>query len=90
MSELGPIATTVLYEDDEVRIATDLNEDIVSFHVGAPVEEGEPKWSNYIRGVVRGFRQGGRRAKGPHRRPLPGWVDGVGIGPLHRTRPGTP
>ena len=51
-------------KDDEVRIATDLNEDIVSFHVGAPVQEGEPKWSNYIRGVARGFQNLGYHLPG--------------------------
>lgn len=51
-------------EDDEVRIATSLNEDIVSFHVGAPVQEGEPKWSNYIRGVARGFQNLGYHLPG--------------------------
>ncbi len=50
--------------DDEVRIATDLNDEVVSFHVGAPVQEGEPKWSNYIRGVARGFQNLGYHLSG--------------------------
>lgn len=58
------VIATRAKEDDEVRIATDLNEDLVSFHVGVPVQEGEPKWSNYIRGVARGFQNLGYHLPG--------------------------
>lgn len=39
-----------------VRIATALGGGIATFDVSQPVEEGEPKWTNYLRGVIRGFQ----------------------------------
>ena len=52
-------------EDDEVRIFSDMTEETVSFHVGAPVEKGEGEWGNYIRGVARGFQNLGVRFCSP-------------------------
>lgn len=51
-------------ESKEIRIATDLDDKITSFRVDEPVEEGEPKWSNYIRGVIRGFQDRGHHIPG--------------------------
>jgi galactokinase len=49
---------------DQVRIATSLGGDIAEFAVSKPVVEGEPKWTNYIRGVVRGFQDRGHTVPG--------------------------
>ena len=49
---------------DEVRIASDLSKESISFHVGEPVQPGEPRWSNYIRGVLRGFQNRGHQLPG--------------------------
>lgn len=38
------------------RIATALGDEIAEFDVSTPLVEGEPKWSNYLRGVIRGFQ----------------------------------
>lgn len=46
------------------RIATALGDEVCSFPLDAPVEEGQPKWSNYIRGVVRGFQDRGHNIHG--------------------------
>lgn len=51
-------------ERAEIRITTALQEGISSFAVDQPVQEGEPKWSNYIRGVVRGFQDRGHKIPG--------------------------
>ena len=40
----------------QARIATALGDEIATFELSAPLTEGEPKWSNYIRGVIRGFQ----------------------------------
>lgn len=49
---------------NEVRIATAMGDEITTFSTQQPVEEGEPKWSNYIRGVVRGFQDRGHKIHG--------------------------
>ncbi len=46
------------------RIATALGEEIATFDVSRQQQEGEPKWSNYIRGVVRGFQDRGHHIPG--------------------------
>ncbi|MEN9535871.1 MAG: galactokinase [Verrucomicrobiota bacterium] len=46
------------------RIATALGGDIVEFDLSQAVEEGEPKWSNYLRGVIRGFQDLGHKIPG--------------------------
>lgn len=48
----------------EVRISTALEEGVSSFPLDGLVEEGAPKWSNYIRGVVRGFQDRGHKIPG--------------------------
>jgi galactokinase len=40
----------------QARIATALGDEIATFDLSQPLTEGEPKWSNYIRGVIRGFQ----------------------------------
>lgn len=46
------------------RIATSLSGDVASFDVSKTVEEGEPKWTNYLRGVIRGFQNLGHVVPG--------------------------
>ncbi|MEN9535246.1 MAG: galactokinase, partial [Verrucomicrobiota bacterium] len=46
------------------RIATALGGDLVEFDVSQAVKEGEPKWSNYLRGVIRGFQDLGHDIPG--------------------------
>ncbi|MCX6846584.1 MAG: galactokinase [Verrucomicrobia bacterium] len=46
------------------RIATSLGGGIASFEVSQAVEEGEPKWTNYLRGVIRGFQNLGHAVPG--------------------------
>lgn len=48
----------------EARISTALGDEIAVFDVSIPVTEGTPKWSNYIRGVVRGFQDRGHHIPG--------------------------
>jgi len=48
----------------DARIATALGEEIATFDVSTPQQEGEPKWSNYIRGVIRGFQDRGHHIPG--------------------------
>ncbi len=40
----------------EARISTALGDEIAVFDLSKPLVEGEPKWSNYLRGVIRGFQ----------------------------------
>lgn len=46
------------------RIATALGGDIAEFDVSQPINEGEPKWTNYLRGVIRGFQDRGYKIPG--------------------------
>jgi galactokinase len=46
------------------RVATALGEEIAEFDVSGPVEEGTPKWANYLRGVIRGFQDRGHHVPG--------------------------
>ena len=48
----------------EVRIATSMDDGVAGFSISGLVEEGAPKWSNYIRGVVRGFQDRGNKVPG--------------------------
>ena len=48
----------------EARISTSLGGDIETISLDSPVEESEPKWTNYIRGVVRGFQDRGHQIPG--------------------------
>ncbi|HEX5790474.1 MAG TPA: galactokinase [Luteolibacter sp.] len=49
---------------NEARIATALGDELTTIPLGAPVEIGEPKWSNYVRGVIRGFQNRGHHVHG--------------------------
>ena len=40
----------------EIRVATTFDADGAVIPLGAPQEISEPKWSNYLRGVIEGFR----------------------------------
>lgn len=46
------------------RIATGLGGEIAEFPVTENVQEGMPKWSNYLRGVIRGFQDRGSQMPG--------------------------
>jgi galactokinase len=48
----------------KARIATSLGGEIAEFDVSQPVNEGEPKWTNYLRGVIRGFQDRGHAISG--------------------------
>ncbi len=48
----------------QARIATALGGETATFDVSTPQETGEPKWSNYIRGVIRGFQLRGHHIPG--------------------------
>ena len=47
----------------QVRIGSASQPEAV-FDVSQPLEKGEPKWSNYIRGVIRGFQDRGHHIPG--------------------------
>lgn len=47
-----------------VRIATAHDPEPATFDVSAPLEPGAPKWSNYLRGVIRGFQDRGHHIPG--------------------------
>lgn len=52
---------------NEARIATAANGnsgEIVSISLSEPVQTGEPKWTNYLRGVIRGFQDRGHAIPG--------------------------
>jgi len=40
----------------QARISTALGDEIAVFELTKPLAEGDPKWSNYLRGVIRGFQ----------------------------------
>jgi galactokinase len=46
------------------RIATALGGDIVTLDLTKPQEVAEPKWANYLRGVIRGFQDRGHHIPG--------------------------
>lgn len=46
------------------RIATSIDDQVASIPLTTPAEESEPKWSNYIRGVIRGFQDRGHQIPG--------------------------
>lgn len=46
------------------RISTAMCEEIASIDLSTPQVEAEPKWSNYIRGVLRGFQNRGHQIPG--------------------------
>jgi len=48
----------------QARVSTALGEEIAVIDLTSPLEEGEPKWSNYLRGVIRGFQDRGHNIPG--------------------------
>ncbi len=48
----------------EARVTSSAGEDIAILDVSVPQEIGQPKWANYIRGVVRGFQDRGHNIPG--------------------------
>ncbi len=48
----------------EARISTACEGESAVFDVSVPQQEGAPKWSNYIRGVIRGFQDRGHHIPG--------------------------
>ena len=48
----------------DARVATALDEEIAVFDVAVPQAVGAPKWSNYLRGVIRGFQDRGYHIPG--------------------------
>jgi len=48
----------------QIRIATALGREIATFSADSPAERGEPSWSNYARGVIRGFQHRGHAIPG--------------------------
>lgn len=48
----------------QARITTAISDEAVTLDLTHPQETGEPKWANYIRGVVRGFQDRGHHIPG--------------------------
>ena len=48
----------------EARVTSSRGDDIAILDLSAPQEVGEPKWANYLRGVVRGFQNRGHHIPG--------------------------
>jgi len=48
----------------QARVSTALGDEIAIFNVDTPQVVGEPKWANYIRGVIRGFQDRGHHIPG--------------------------
>lgn len=48
----------------EARVATAFDSELATFSVREDQEIGDPKWSNYLRGVVQGFRKRGVEVPG--------------------------
>src|SRR6478735_450057 len=48
----------------EARISTALGDGIVILDLSQPQQPGDPKWANYLRGVIRGFQDRGHHIPG--------------------------
>lgn len=48
----------------QARIGTAISEEIATLDLSVPQEPSEPKWANYIRGVIRGFQDRGHHVPG--------------------------
>lgn len=48
----------------EARIATALSDEIATLDLSVPQEVSDPKWANYLRGVIRGFQDRGYHIPG--------------------------
>jgi galactokinase len=49
---------------NEARVTSAMGPDIAILDLTSPQEVGDPKWANYIRGVVRGFQDRGHHVPG--------------------------
>ena len=49
---------------NEARITSAIGTDIALLDLTAPQEVGQPKWANYLRGVIRGFQDRGHHIPG--------------------------
>jgi galactokinase len=50
--------------DQEVILHSNTTGETATFSVRSPISRGEPGWSNYVRGVVAGFQQRGKKVGG--------------------------
>lgn len=48
----------------QARIATALSDEIATLDLSVPQEPSDPKWANYLRGVIRGFQDRGYHIPG--------------------------
>ncbi len=48
----------------QARISSAISEEIVTIDLSSLLEEGTPTWSNYLRGVIRGFQDRGHHIPG--------------------------
>ncbi len=48
----------------QARISSEVSDEIVVLDLTLPQEVGEPKWANYLRGVIRGFQDRGHNIPG--------------------------
>ncbi len=48
----------------QARITTAINEEIVTLDLSKTQEPADPKWANYLRGVIRGFQDRGHHVPG--------------------------
>lgn len=58
------VIAAALNEASEIRVATSFDTQGAVIPLGAPQEISEPKWSNYLRGVIEGFRLRGIEVPG--------------------------
>ena len=48
----------------KARFSSEVSDDVVILDLTLPQEVGEPKWANYLRGVIRGFQDRGHHIPG--------------------------
>src|SRR6478735_4662733 len=48
----------------EARITSAISEEVVTLDLNQSQQPGEPKWANYLRGVIRGFQDRGHHIPG--------------------------
>ena len=61
------------------RISSAISDEIVVLDLSTPQEVGEPKWANYLRGVIRGFQDRGHHVPGFDAFILSSVPDGAGL-----------